>query len=72
VPLQGPNSRLFCAERTPKRGLPYCETHMCYAYQRAPLRKGSLLAPLARLALELLPSVQQRLGTFKVFGKSKP
>jgi hypothetical protein len=44
VPLQGPNSRLFCAERTPKRGLPYCETHMRYAYQRAPLRKGSLLA----------------------------
>ena len=41
VPLQGPNSRLFCAQRTPKRGLPYCETHMRCAYQNAQLRKRS-------------------------------
>ena len=37
--VQGPNSRLFCAKRTPKRGLPYCETHMRCAYQNAQLRK---------------------------------
>ena len=38
--MQGPNSRLFCAERTPKRGLPYCEAHMRSAYQRARLWQG--------------------------------
>jgi hypothetical protein len=47
VPLKGPNSRLFCAKPTPRRGLPYCETHMRCAYQRAPLGNRWLLPPRA-------------------------
>jgi hypothetical protein len=76
VPLQGPNSRLFCAERTPRRGLPYCET-TCAARTNvrhsATARSSSEGADaLARLPLGLLQPVPQRLGTFDVFGKSKP